>query len=128
MVENESASMADSALERRIGTAAWGLLFIWFGIALFGNVGWGVGLVGVGVLTVAVQLARRWRELKVERSSVIVGVMFIVGGIWNLLDIRVEIVPLLCIIAGIALLISATGRGVGPRERGPGHARAHSGA
>jgi hypothetical protein len=107
---NEWTTKDARALEKTIETGTWGFLFIWFGIALVAHVGWGAGLVGVGLLTVAAQLARRWLGLTLDRSSVVIGSLFIVGGAWQLLEIRFALVPLLCIVAGIALVASAVRR------------------
>ncbi len=36
-------------IEARIGAIGWGAFFLWCGIALWADLGWGVGLLGVGV-------------------------------------------------------------------------------
>lgn len=54
-------------LLKKLDAAAWGLFFIWIGVALLTNVGWGVGLLGVGIITLAGQAARKSLGLEVER-------------------------------------------------------------
>ena len=39
-------------MARKLDAVGWGLFFIWVGIAFLADLGWGVGLVGVGVLGV----------------------------------------------------------------------------
>jgi len=39
-----------SKLRRKLDTVGCALFFIWIGIAILANVGWGVGLIGVGVI------------------------------------------------------------------------------
>ncbi len=115
-------------LEKRLDSGGWGLLFIWVGVALAMNVGWGVGLLGVGLIILAVQAARKWQGIVVDRFSLAVGVLLIVGAIWRMLDVSVDLVPLLIIGAGVALLVSAVG-GKPHRSRrhiGPGTPAPHS--
>jgi hypothetical protein len=95
-----------SALNRKLEAAGWGLFFIWIGIALFGHIGWGVGLIGVGIITLGAQAARKYFALKLEGFWVAVGFLFVVGGICKLFNVHLGLVPILCIVAGIALLVS----------------------
>ncbi len=102
------------ALTKKLEAAVWGLFFIWIGIALLADVGWGVGLLGVGVIILGAQVSRRYLALKPEGFWVVVGFLFVVGGVWELFHVQLALVPILCIVAGIALLASAL-RG-GPRD------------
>ena len=94
----------------KLDAAAWGLFFVWVGVALIANIGWGPGLVGVGVITLGGQLARKYLSLTVERFWVAVGLLFVLGGVWELLGLRFSLVPILLIVAGVALLLSAVRR------------------
>jgi uncharacterized membrane protein len=94
-------------LARKLDAIGWGLFFIWVGIAFLADLGWGVGLVGVGVLGLGEQVARRHFNLNLEGFWVVVSFLFIVGGLWTLLDAQVALVPLLLIVAGLAVLVSA---------------------
>lgn len=105
-------------LEKKLDTGGWGLFFVWIGIAMFANVGWGVGLVGVGLVTLGAQLARKVLGVTMDSFSLAVGALFVVGGIWKILDVTVELVPILCVGAGLALLASALR--AGPRAPRPG--------
>ncbi len=97
------------ALTKKLEAAGWGLFFIWIGIALLADVGWGVGLVGVGIIILGAQVSRRYLALKPEGFWVVVGFLFVVGGIWELFNVQLALVPILCIVAGVALLASALG-------------------
>jgi hypothetical protein len=98
-------------LAKKLDAAAWGLFFIWIGVALLVNIGWGVGLLGVGLITLGAQAARKYLVIEVEGFWVAVGLLFVLGGIWELLSVRVGLVPVLLIVVGIVLLASAlTGR------------------
>lgn len=111
------AAPEQGALGRRLDAGGWGLFFIWVGIALATNVGWGVALVGVGLITLGVQAARRLLGLDLDRFSVTVGGLFVAGGIWKIVDVSVELFPLLCIVAGLALLVSALAGKLPPSRR-----------
>lgn len=94
----------------RLDAAAWGLFFIWVGVALVTNVGWGAGLLGVGVITLGVQVARRYFGLAAEGFWIVVGLLFVLGGLWELLGVQFSLAPIVSIVAGIALLLSAMRR------------------
>ena len=94
------------SLNKKLDAAAWGLFFIWTGIAFLADVGWGAGLLGVGVITLGAQVTRRYFALKLEGFWVAVGFLFIAGGIWELFRVQFGFMPTLCIIAGFALLAS----------------------
>lgn len=96
----------ERALDRKIDAVGWGIFFLWVGVALLANLSWGAGLVGVGVITIGGQVWRRYAGVKVERFWVFIGGLFAVAGIWNLLDVRVDLVPLLFIAAGVYILAS----------------------
>ena len=92
---------------KKVEGLAWGLFFIWIGIVLLAELGWGVGLLGVGILVFAGQVARRQIVLSFETFWLVVGTFFVLGGIWALLDIRISLMPIVSILAGLSLLVSA---------------------
>ena len=96
----------EHSLEKTLEALGWGLFFIWVGIALLSGSGWGVGLLGVGIITLGGQMARRYFNLKVERFWITVGALFLLGGVWALFKVRVDLIPILLIVAGIVLLLS----------------------
>jgi len=98
---------------RKLDAIGWGLFFIWMGIAFFAHIGWGAGLLGVGIITLGAQAARKYFALKLKGCWVAVGFLFVVGGVWKLFNIQLGLLPILCIVAGVALLGS---RLVGSRE------------
>ena len=93
-------------LHKKLDAAGWGLFFIWTGIAFLADVGWGTGLLGVGIITLGAQAARRSFGLELEGFWIAVGFLFIVGGIWRLFNIQFSLWPILCVAAGVALLAS----------------------
>jgi hypothetical protein len=99
-------------IERRIEAVAWGLFFIWVGIAFLSNLGDGVGLLGIGIITLGAQIARSYYNLVLETFWLIVGICFALGGIWEFMDPAVALVPVLLIVAGAALLYSVLNKSI----------------
>lgn len=91
----------------KLDAVGWGLFFIWIGIAFLADLGVAVGLLGVGVITLAAQAARKYLNLKLEGFWVVVGLLLLVGGILGLLEAKVDLVPIILIVAGLALLAYA---------------------
>ena len=96
-----------------IDAAGWGMFFIWVGVAFLADLGWGVGLLGVGIIALSGQAMRKYFALKLDRSGLVLGIFFVVAGVLRLLDIRADkapipagLVPILCIVVGIAFLVS----------------------
>lgn len=108
MANHAVGTVADKQVAvQKLNAIGWGLFFIWIGIALLANLSWGVGLLGVGILILGGQMARRYMTLRFEAFWVLVGALFVVGGVWEMLSVRVGLIPILCIGAGVALLVSA---------------------
>lgn len=108
MANNVIGPVVDGRIKaRKLDVAGWGLFFIWIGIAFLANLSWGTGLVGVGILMIGGQIARKYMGLKCEAFWTMVGALFVIGGIWELFSVRVSLIPILCIVAGVALVVSA---------------------
>jgi type III secretory pathway component EscR len=60
----------------------------------------------VGIITLGAQVTRKYFGLKLEGFWVAVGFFFVLGGVWKLLNVQLGLVPILCIVAGVALLVS----------------------
>lgn len=97
----------EGRVAHRLNAAGWGLFFVWIGIALLTNLGWGIGLLGVGIIILGGQAVRKGMALRFETFWVLVGALFVIGGIWELLSVRVSLIPVFCIVAGVMLLASA---------------------
>lgn len=95
---------------RRIGAAAWGLFFVWVGVSLLLGLDLGVGLLGAGVITLGAQAARSFAGLRLEGFWVVLGLLFVLGGLWELLAVKLSLVAVLILGAGLALLVSSLRR------------------
>jgi hypothetical protein len=90
----------------KIERIGWGLFLIWVGGALLFDVGWGVGLLGVGLLALVMQVVRSNLGLRVEVFWVLVGSALVLAGVWNLAALSVSLGPVLLVLLGIAVLLS----------------------
>jgi hypothetical protein len=120
--------VSSEELSRKLGTAVWGLLLIWIGAALLLHWSWGVGLLGAGAILLGAQGVRKYRRAKVEGFGLVVGLLLVVCGTWNMFDVALELAPLLCIGFGVALLVSLwttkrTHHAAGGRELHASHPR-----
>ena len=88
----------------RLDGIGWALFFVWVGIAWLADLGFGIGLLGVGVITLGGQVARKLMGIAVEGFWVVVGLLFALGGIWELVDVQIALLPVLLIVFGVALL------------------------
>ena len=95
------------ALSQRLDAVGWALFMIWVGFAFLVDIGWGWGLLGVAAIILG-ETAVRWnRDLNVGGFWVVVGLMFLVGGLWELLQVPWPLAPILIIGCGLAILWGA---------------------
>ena len=92
--------------QKNLEAVGWALFFIWIGIAMLADFGFAIGLFGVGIITLGSQTARKYFNFKVEGFWVIAGLLFVLSGIWELLKIEFDLLPILIIVAGLVILIS----------------------
>ncbi|MFV1956661.1 MAG: hypothetical protein ACC669_02635 [bacterium] len=99
-----------SDLERKLDGLGWGLFFVWIGTVMLMDLGSGVALLGIGVITLGVQATRKLWDLKIESFWVVVGLIFFLSGIWSLFESKLPLVPILLIVAGLAVLVTTFAR------------------
>ncbi len=92
--------------EQKLNAIGWGSFFLWVGIAWLTGIGWGPGLLVTGLIILGGQAARRHFALGAEGFWVAVGVLFVLCGAWVAFNVQVGLVPIVCVLAGIALLVS----------------------
>ncbi len=89
-----------------ISAVGWGAFFVWIGVVMMTEVPPGWALVVIGVMTLAGQVARIAFGLAQEGFWLIVGALFLVGGIWQLFDVQLQLVPALLIGCGLAVILT----------------------
>jgi len=89
---------------RQIDSGAWAVFFIWLGVVMLAGLPWAWFLVGVGVLILGAQLMRQQRNLKIETFGVVVGLIILAAGIWDLLALPLPLMPIVLIVLGGYLL------------------------
>lgn len=95
------------AAAHKLDVIGWGLFFLWIGIAMLANLGWGMALLGIGIIMLGMQVVRSFVALGIETFWLLVGAFFVIAGVWELLSVRAGLIPVVCIVAGGALLVSA---------------------
>lgn len=92
---------------KKITAVGWGAFFIWLGFVLMVGAGSGAILIGVGVISLCVQVARKYAGLESEGFWIIVAILFMVVGIWELYNINIPFMAVLLIVIGAAVILSA---------------------
>ncbi len=89
---------------RQIDSAAWAVFFIWIGVVMLASIPWAWFLVGVGVIIVGAQIVRQQGGLKIEMFGLIVGLIMLAAGIWDLVALPLPLMPVILIVLGSYLL------------------------
>jgi len=90
------------ALRRKIDAVGWSLFFIWIGIGMIAHFEKNITLLGIGLILLGGQAGRKYYDLEVETFWVIVGLLFLGGGIWNILGLNVPFGAAILILIGVA--------------------------
>ncbi|MFC2083573.1 hypothetical protein ACFLS9_00805 [Bacteroidota bacterium] len=91
-------------LSRKLEAMGWALFFIWVGISFLTSWGAGIVLLGIGVITLGMQLIRTFFEMKIEAFWIVIGVLFVIGGLGILLNINIPLEPIVLILAGVIII------------------------
>ena len=102
LIDSPNPSNRDHA--RQIDSAMWAVFFIWVGVVMLAGLPWAWFLVGVGGLFVGAQIVRQQRGLKVELFGVIVGLIMLAAGAWDLFALPLPLMPIILIVLGGYLL------------------------
>jgi hypothetical protein len=97
--------LADQHKAGRLDTIGWALFFIWVGVAWLADLGTGIALLGIGVVTLGTQLLRKLVGIRVDVFWLVVGVLLVLGAVWDMLAVRLALLPLVLIAVGVLLLI-----------------------
>jgi len=86
---------------------SWSLYCIWVGFAWLMGFSLGWNLLGIGILMLAIQGARRVSRVKTDGFWIIVGVALLIGGLWELWGAAIPLLPVILIAAGIGQLVTS---------------------
>ncbi len=104
---NGNNIVARGALSDRLDSIGWALFLIWIGFAVLIDIGWGWGLLGIAVIILGAAALRRKWGLKIEGFWLVIGAMFLAGGLWELFRVPFPLAPVLIIFCGLAVLWGA---------------------
>ncbi|MCP4612540.1 MAG: hypothetical protein GY845_27900 [Planctomycetes bacterium] len=94
----------------KLPAAGWGLFFIWIGIAQLLQLNTGIILLGIGTITLLVQVALKYLNLRFKVFNVIIGFLIMIGGFWENYKPDSPLIPVFLIIVGTGLLLSFISR------------------
>lgn len=96
------------ALNKRLETIAWGLFLISFGlVALIPDRYFpdGLGLIGVGLIMIGLNVARYFYQIKVSGFTLVLGSIAILVGTSNLLGVDLPVFAILLILIGLYMIV-----------------------
>ena len=102
----ELSAHENHSLAAKLDAAGWGLFFVWVGTAFLMDIDPGIGLLGIGTITLGMQAIRKFFNLSLEGFWVVIGLGFMAGGVWELFNVQLPLPPILFLVAGLALLLS----------------------
>ena len=101
----QGSSTEKSTLTEHLESIARAIFIIWIGTAMLVAMPWGWFLVGLGILILAAQLARSQMKIKIEGFWVAWGAVFLIGGLWTVLNFAYRpLAPIVLILLGVLLL------------------------
>ena len=102
---SQGSSTEKSELTGHLDSIVRAVFIIWVGTAMLVAMPWGWFLVGLGILILGAQLARLQMNIKIEGFRVAWGTVFLVGGLWTVLNLASwPLAPIVLILLGMVLL------------------------
>ncbi len=105
IVVEETTEVRRSIRGQRIDAVCWGLFFIWIGIILIVQLPKGIGALGIGGIVLGGALARRLLRVSVSAFWIVIGSVFLLAGIGELMAIDLPLLPSALIICGMLMLL-----------------------
>lgn len=97
----------EEGFARQLDAASWGLFFVWIGVAILLNLGWGWGLLGVSTIILAGAAIRSFKGLPAEGFWIAIGIVLLACAAWEFFAIWWPILPVLIIGFGVVMLLRA---------------------
>lgn len=105
IIVEESTEVRRSIRGQRIDAVLWGLFFIWIGVILLAHLPKGVGSLGIGAIVLGGTLARRIFRASVSAFWIIIGTVFVLAGIGELMALNLPLLPGALIVCGVLMLL-----------------------
>jgi hypothetical protein len=112
-VQNSRAMTGARRLSEQLDRAGWGFALIWIGMAIILNLGWGIGLFGLGTIMLGGQVLRRFVALPVDWFAAVLGICLSLVGLKPVLGVHlggIDLLPILSIALGGVFVASALAR------------------
>lgn len=109
-VQQSQIVASNNGLVELLDKTGWGVALIWIGAAILLDIGWSVGLFGLGVIIFAGQLLRRYFALNLDWFALAMGFCLLLAGAGPALGDRLgegALLPILSIALGAVFLFSA---------------------
>ena len=101
----QGSSTEETKFTGHLDSMARAVFSIWIGVAMLVAISWGWFLVGLGILILAGQLARSLMNIKIEGFRVAWGTVFLVGGLWTVINLASwPLASMVLILLGVVLL------------------------
>ena len=107
---------SEEGFARQLDAVSWGVFFVWIGVAILLDLGWGWGLLGVSAIILAGTAIPSLKGLPIEGFWVAVGIVLLVCAMWEFFAISWPMLPVLIIGLGVLMVVQAF-RGPQPRAR-----------
>lgn len=102
----EPVKKEQEILSRKLEAIGWSLFFIWIGIGMIAGFRTGLTLLGIGLIVLGGQAGRKYYQLKVEKFWIIVGLLFLCGGLWDIFSLNVPFAAVILILIGVLSLFT----------------------
>lgn len=105
--EVEPTGKSKRGIARKLEAMGWGAFFIWIGIVWLTGVHTGWTLTVIGLIALGGPLGRVAFGLRTEVFWLIVGTCFLLGGVWELVEAQIPLVPVLLIAGGMVVILAS---------------------
>ncbi|HEU0076341.1 MAG TPA: hypothetical protein VFQ76_01755 [Longimicrobiaceae bacterium] len=100
-------AMHDAELDRRLEELGWGLFFALIGLVWLVPPAWvpdGAPLMGIGLVLLALNAVRWFKEIPVHVLSTALGVLALAGGFAELADAQMSLFPVFLVVVGAGIV------------------------
>lgn len=105
MMPENSAELRRLRIGKKLDAVGWALFFIWIGVVMLVKaLPKGIGAIGVGVIVLGISVARLVTRASVSAFWIVIGTLFVLAGVGELMAIDLPLLPVALIVCGVLLL------------------------